>query len=128
MSLPPGFEKGNEPNNVCKLRKSLYGLKQSLRAWFECFGKAVKSCGYCQSHADYTMFYKHNKEGKVAILIVYMDDIILTGDDIEELKRLKKKLATAFEIKDLGTLKYFLGIEFARSKEGIFACPTHVLT
>ena len=66
------------------------------------------------------MFYKHNKEGRFAILIVYIDDIILTEDDIEELERLKNELAATFEIKDLGTLKYFLGMEFARSKEGIF--------
>ena len=66
------------------------------------------------------MFYKHNKDGKIVILIVYMDDIVLTGSDKEELERLKRRLATEFEIKDLGALKYFLGMEFARSKEGIF--------
>ena len=66
------------------------------------------------------MFYKHSNEGRIAILIVYVDDIILTGDDRGELERFKKRLANDFEIKDLGTLKYFLGIEFFRSKEGIF--------
>ena len=94
--------------------------KQSPKAWFERFGKAVKSCGYCQSQADHTMFYKHNKDGKIVILIVYMDDIVLTGSDKEELERLKIRLAEEFEIKDLGALKYFLGMELARSKEGIF--------
>ncbi|XP_059635870.1 uncharacterized mitochondrial protein AtMg00810-like [Cornus florida] len=69
---------------------------------------------------DHTMFYKHGEEGKIAVLIVYVDDIILTGDDIEELTRLKKKLAKDFEVKDLGALKYFLGMEFVRSREGIF--------
>ena len=66
------------------------------------------------------MFYKHNREDKVAILIIYVDVIVLTGNDNEELEILKKRLAADFEIKDLGALKYFLGIEFARSKEGIF--------
>ena len=66
------------------------------------------------------MFYKHSKEGKIAILIVYVDDILLTGDDIAELERLKKGLAKNFKIEDLGALKYFLGMEFDRSKEGIF--------
>jgi len=120
MSLPPGFEEHLGDGKVCRLRKSLYGLKQSPRAWFERFGKAVKGHGYTQSQADHTMFYKHSKEGKIAILIVYVDDIILTGDDLDELKRLKNVLANDFEIKDLGTLKYFLGMEFARSKKGIF--------
>ena len=66
------------------------------------------------------MFYKHSNEGKVVILIVYVDDIVLTGDDCNELEKLNGKLAEEFEIKDLEALKYFLGMEFARSKEGIF--------
>ena len=74
------------------------------------------------------MFYKHSREGKVTILIVYEDDIILTGDDNAELENLKKGLAKDFEIKDLGTLKYFLGMEFARFEEGIFVlnASTHL--
>ncbi|KAJ9678560.1 hypothetical protein PVL29_020667 [Vitis rotundifolia] len=116
MSPPPGFGVGK----VCKLKKSLYGLKQLPRAWFERFGKVIKHYGYTQSQADHTMFYKHSNEGKVVILIVYVDDIVLTGDDCNELEKLKGKLVEDFEIKDLGTLKYFLGMEFARSKEGIF--------
>jgi len=109
---------GNE--RVCRLKKSLYGLKQSPRAWFERFGKVIKRYAYIQSQADHTMFYKHSNDGKIAILIVYVDDIVLTGDDCDELAKLKKKLAEEFEIKDLGALKYFLGMEFARSREGIF--------
>ena len=66
------------------------------------------------------MFYRHTGEWKVAILIVYVDNIILTGNDNKELERLKKVLAKEFEIKNLGNLKYFLGMEFTRSKKGIF--------
>lgn len=80
----------------------------------------MKLNGYTQSQADHTMFYKHSKEGKVVILIIYVDDIVLIWSDHCELEALKKKLAEEFEIKDLGSLKYFLGMEFARSKEGIF--------
>ena len=120
MSFPPGFEKKFGEGKVCKLKTSLYGLKQSSRAWFEHFRKVVKGHGYCQSQADHTMFYKHSREAKVTILIVYMDDIILTDDDRCELDKLNKELAKDFEIKDLGALKYFLGMEIARSKEGIF--------
>ncbi|XP_071920664.1 uncharacterized protein [Coffea arabica] len=119
MSLPPGFVDKYGVGKVCKLKKSLYGLKQSPRAWFERFNKAVQKFGFLQSQADHTLFYRHSKEGKVAILIVYVDDIILTGDDCGGLENLKKFLAKEFEIKDLGNLKYFLGMEFARSKEGI---------
>lgn len=77
----------------------------------------MKRYGYCQSQTDHTMFYKHNREGKVAILIVYVDDIVLIGDDNEELERLKKRLATEFEIKDLGILKYFLEWSFLDPKK-----------
>ncbi|KAL9447690.1 hypothetical protein AB3S75_015212 [Citrus x aurantiifolia] len=120
MSLPPGFEKSLGSDKVCRLIKSLYGLKQSPRAWFERFGKAVISYGFLQSQGGHTIFYKHSKDGKIAILIVYVDDIILTGDDETELAALKQRLAKKFQTKDLGVLKYFLGMEFARSKEGIF--------
>ena len=119
MSLPLDFEGKHGKNEVFRLRKSLYVLKQLSRAWFGRFGKAVISHGYSQSQADKTMFYKHSNEGKIVILIIYVDDIILTGDDTTELERLKKVLANDFEIKDLGPLKYFLGMEFAISKKSI---------
>ena len=73
----------------------------------------MRKFGYNQSQGDHTMFFKHSKEGKRAILIVYVDDIILTRDDIAEIEKLKKALASELEIKDLGELKYFLGMEFA---------------
>ena len=66
------------------------------------------------------MFYKHSRYGKIVILIGYVDDTILTDHDNVELEKLKRKLANDFEINDLGTLKYFIGMEFARFKEGIF--------
>ncbi|KAA0053629.1 Beta-galactosidase [Cucumis melo var. makuwa] len=105
--------------NVCKLHKSLYGLKQSPRAWFDRFTTFVKSQGYSQGHSDHTLFTKASKTGKIAILIMYVDDIVLTGDDQTEISQLKQRMGDEFEIKDLGNLKYFLGMEVARSKEGI---------
>ena len=118
MDIPPGFSEGNE-GKVCKLKKSLYGLKQSPRAWFDRFTRVVKGQGYNQGQSDHTMFTRHSEDGKRTILIVYVDDIILTGDNLVEIERLKKVLATEFEVKDLGELRYFLGMEVARSKKGI---------
>ena len=86
------------------LKKSLYGLKQSPRAWFENFTRLVKDQGYAQAQSDHTMFVKHSEKGKIAILIVYVDDIVLTGDYLIEMEWLKKSLASSFEIKDLRTL------------------------
>ena len=67
MSPPPGFEKVFGQHKVCKLKKSLYGLKKSLRAWFERFGKVVKCYGYHQSKANHTMFYNHSEKGKISV-------------------------------------------------------------
>ncbi|RVW28219.1 Retrovirus-related Pol polyprotein from transposon RE1 [Vitis vinifera] len=119
MEILPGFQESMAKNQVCKLQKSLYGLKQSPRAWFDRFTKAVLKLGYKQGQADHTLFVKKSHAGKMAILIVYVDDIILSGNDMEELQKLKKYLSEEFEVKDLGNLKYFLGMEVARSRKGI---------
>ncbi|BBH05042.1 HXXXD-type acyl-transferase family protein [Prunus dulcis] len=120
MDSPPGCKMGpNTSNMVCKLRKSLYGLKQSPRAWFGKFSKSMKDFGYKQSNSDHTLFLKH-KKGKVTALIVYVDDMVVTGNDPVEKAALQHHLASEFEMKDLGALKYFLGIEVARSEQGIF--------
>ena len=74
MSLPPGFGKQLGSHKVCRLKKSLYSLNQSPRTWFERFGKTVKGHGYTQSQADHTLFYRHSKEGKISILIVFVDE------------------------------------------------------
>jgi hypothetical protein len=118
MEIPPGFSTPKTSGKVCKLRKSLYGLKQSPHAWFDRFRHAVCDMGYKQCNGDHTLFYKHS-ECRIAILAVYVDDIIITGDDEVEISRLKKSLSKEFEVKDLGQLKYFLGIEVARSPKGV---------
>ncbi|KAJ0938845.1 putative RNA-directed DNA polymerase [Helianthus annuus] len=101
------------------VKKSLYGLKQSPRAWFGRFTLAMKGYGFKQSNSDHTLFIK--QRGRlVTCLIVYVDDMIITRNDKEEMTKLKESLFREFEMKDLGRLKYFLGIEVLRSKRGIF--------
>ncbi|KAL6327175.1 hypothetical protein AAG906_015214 [Vitis piasezkii] len=94
MMLPPRFCKEQEETRVCKLKKSLYGLKQSHRAWIP------------TGQLDHTMFFKHSNDGRMTILIVYIDDIILTGDDTGEVERLKKVLATEFEHAGMQAKRY----------------------
>jgi hypothetical protein len=79
----------------------------------------MKKYGFQQSNSDHTLFLKHNK-GRVTALIIYVDDMIITGNDTEEISKIQRQLGTEFEMKNLGGLKYFLGIEVARSNEGIF--------
>ncbi|RVW66052.1 Retrovirus-related Pol polyprotein from transposon RE1 [Vitis vinifera] len=120
MDLPPGcMVSEKQCQKVCKLKKSLYGLKQSPRAWFGRFTKSMRAFGYRQSNSDHTLFLK-KQHGKITALIVYVDDMVVTRNDPEERKALQNYLSREFEMKDLGPLKYFLGIEVSRSSEGIF--------
>jgi hypothetical protein len=118
MEIPHGYSKPEMVGKVCRLRKSLYGLKQSPRACFDRFRRALCGMGFKQCNGDHTVFYKHSGR-KIVVLVVYVDDIIITGDDEVEIKCLKGKLSREFEVKDLGQLKYFLGIEIARNPNGI---------
>ncbi|KAL6277717.1 hypothetical protein ACE6H2_021318 [Prunus campanulata] len=117
MDLPPGVPE--RTGMVCRLKRALYGLKQSPRCWFGRFALSMRKFGYKQSNSDHTLFLKHKKD-KVTALIIYVDDMILTGSDDDEIDKLKKYLSSEFEMKELGELKYFLGIEVARSDQGIF--------
>ena len=109
----------------CVTSRSLYIVLNNRRELgLTDFSQAIVRYGFRQSQGDHTLFIKHSSQGKVRALIVYIDDIVLTGDDLEKMARLKTYLAKEFEIKDLGKLKYFLRIDVARSKEGIFI-PQH---
>ena len=119
MEAPPGFSEDFQSNEVYKLKKELYGLKRSSRAWFKRFTVAMKRYRYKQSNSDHTLFLKR-KGDLITCLIIYVDDMIITGSDIEEIAQLKNNLFREFEMKDLGGLKYLLGIEVLRSNKGIF--------
>lgn len=101
MDVPPGLESGENQGKVCKLLKSLYGLKQSPRAWFDRLTQVLKRHGFSQGQTDHTMFTKHSSDGRIVVMIIYVDDIIITGDLFREITRLK------------------IGMEVARSKQGI---------
>ncbi|RVW95735.1 Retrovirus-related Pol polyprotein from transposon TNT 1-94 [Vitis vinifera] len=109
------------PEYVCKLRKALYGLKQAPRAWYGKIAEFLTQSGYSVTPADSSLFVKANG-GKLAIVLVYVDDLIITGDDVEEIFRTKENLSVRFEMKELGQLKHFLGLEVDRTNEGIFLC------
>ncbi|XP_073119562.1 uncharacterized protein [Henckelia pumila] len=117
MHLPPGFRRQGEPL-VCRLHKSLYGLKQASREWFHKFLSSITNFGFHQSQADHSLFTKVRGNSFTAILL-YVDDMIITGNSPEAIDNVKAFLASCFKLKDLGLLKYFLGIEIARSKMGI---------
>ena len=119
MEQPPGFVVQGEYGLVCKLRRSLYGLKQSPQTWFGKFNHIVQLFGLKRSEADHSVFYCHSSSGKCVYLIVYVDDIVITGNAATKIVQLKEHLFSHFQTKDLGYLKYFLGIEVAQSGDGV---------
>lgn len=109
MQQPPGFVDEGESHQVCLLMKALYGLRQSPRAWFEKLSRLLLNCGFTRNVSDYSVFVKSSTAGCV-ILVVYVDDIILSGSNKLGIEETEQLLASQVHIKDLGGLKYFLGI------------------
>ena len=119
MEQPPKFVAQGEIVRVCRLRKSLYGLKQSPRAWFGNFSEVIEKFGMQKSKSNHYVFYRNSQEG-IILLVVYVDDIIIIENDMTGISSLKSFLHGQFHTKDLGMLKYFLGVEVMRRKRGIF--------
>ncbi|KAF5815624.1 putative RNA-directed DNA polymerase [Helianthus annuus] len=117
MSLPEGyFTEGK--NKVCKLIKSLYGLKQAPRKCNEKLTNVLLNVGFVQSVCDHSL-YTLSKNSVFIILLVYVDDIVITGNNNVEIEKVKQMLSDTFHIKDLGILKYFLGIEVLYGEHGL---------
>ena len=112
------FVHSQYPNHVCKLNKSLYGLKQVPRQWFTCLYASLIQLGFTGSKTYTSLFY-YNKNGQTIFCLVYVDDIILTGNDSTHVQSLINFLKQQFALKDLGTLHYFLGIEVLWSSNGV---------
>jgi len=119
--LPPPCLILPQSNQVCKLTKSLYGLKQASRQWFAKLSFFLISIGFIQSKSDHSLFIKKTNVAFTA-LFVYVDDVILAENSLANIDEVKQALNKTFKIKDLGELKYFLGLEVARSKHGIYLC------
>jgi hypothetical protein len=117
LRLPQGL-KIEDATLVCKLRKSLYGLKQASREWNHKLTTFLIDLGYLQSKSDHSLFSKQ-KLGKLTFILVYVDDLLVAGEDEEEIEDIKRELDQRFSIKDLGKAKFFLGMELARTNKGI---------
>lgn len=116
MEAPKGIP--SPANKVCRIKKSLYGLKQACRQWFNKLSNTLMSLGYQQSKNDYSLFTKKSSTN-ITIIVVYVDDIILIGSNPAEIEHVKQHLNSYFGIKDLGTLHYFLGLEASYIPQGV---------
>jgi hypothetical protein len=117
MCSPPGY---SVPEGMaCHLRCSLYGLKQAPRAWFQRFTSVVTAAGFFASAHDPALFVHVSPHGRT-LLLLYVDDMIITGDDSEYIAFVKAHLSDQFLMSDLGHLRYFLGIEISSTPERFF--------
>jgi len=116
MVQPEGFIEQGQEQKVCKLNRSIYGLKQASRSWNMRFDTAVKSYGF-EQNVDEPCVYKRIINSTVAFLVLYVDDILLIGNNVGYLTDIKNWLATQFQMKDMGEAQYVLGIQIVRNRK-----------
>nr|GEU66661.1 retrotransposon protein, putative, Ty1-copia subclass [Tanacetum cinerariifolium] len=115
MAQPEGFENGKYPKRVCKTQKAIYGLKQASRSWNLCFHEKVTQFGFSRSEDTSCVYVKVN--GSVVVFVVlYVDDILLIGNDIPTLQNIKDWLGKCFAMKDLRDAAYILGIKIYKDR------------
>lgn len=110
MTQPPGFINKHHPTKVCRLHKSLYGFRQSPRAWYERLGNFLKQIGFISTASDASLFLRITRNSQIYML-VYVDDIIVTGSSTSDITQLIQTLSKEFKLKDMGKLQFFLGME-----------------
>ena len=116
MMQPEGFMAKGQQQEVYKLLSSIYGLKQASRSWNLRFDETIKTYGF-EKNVDEPCVYKYIKEKKVFFLVLYVDDILLIGNDVETLSNVKKWLAEQFQMKYLGEASYIIGIQIIRDRK-----------
>ena len=123
MTQPQGFVDPERPHLVCRLHKSIYGLKQAPRAWFIRIANYLLGLGFTSSLADPSLFTRHHRNS-ILILLIYVDDMLVTGNNYEDISHLMMDLNRVFLMKDLGPLHYFLGIEVRRTRNDLYLTQT----
>eukprot|EP00253_Pinus_taeda_P013773 PITA_13773 len=119
VEQPPGYEVDGQEHKVCKLKKALYGLKQAPRAWYNIIDAYLIENGFDKCDGEPTLYIKEN-DGKILIVVLYVDDLIFTSNDASLIADFKAVMKSEFEVTDLGFLRYFLGIEVDQSENGVF--------
>lgn len=113
-----GFVIHSKESHVCKLKKALYGLKQAPRVWYERIDNYLKSLGFHKSSADSNLYFKV-VGSQPLILVLYVDDLFLTREE-QQMTWCKRELTSKFEMKDLGLMHYFLGLEVWQKSNEVF--------
>lgn len=119
VAQPPGFQVPNAEDKVCKLKKALYGLKQAPRAWYKRIDSFFLEHGFYRSKSEANL-YVLSEEAKRVLIVLYVDDLVITGDHEENIRKTQEWLSQEFEMTDLGLLHYCLGIEVWQKPHNIF--------
>lgn len=120
VKQPQGYQKKGEEDKVYKLRKALYGLRQTPRAWYSKIESYFLKEGFEKCPLEHTLFIKVGENGMILIVSLYVDDLIFTGNNSDMFEEFKKSMKGEFDITDLGKMSYFLGVEVIQSSDGIF--------
>ena len=118
VEQPEGFEVPGKEDFVCLLRKTLYGLKQSPRAWFQLIASVLVDFDFQQCDSDPCIFIHKNEKGEQTYIALYVDDLLIAGDNEEDIATIKRRLSERFEMKDLGIASKFLGMEIEYGEDG----------
>ena len=118
-----GFVKQGQEHHVCRLKKALYGLKQAPRSWYEKVDSFFVEHGFHRSLNDPNLYTKYNNQGQIIFISLYVDDMIITGNADDLIRGIKRLMAQIFEMKDLGSLHYCLGLEVCRDTGQTFLTP-----
>jgi hypothetical protein len=118
IEQPQGFEVHSRDTHVCRLKKALYGLKKSPRAWYARMDNYLTRLGFSKTHANPNLYYKVVDNAPV-ILLLYVDDLFITSED-SLIIQCKKELASEFDMKDLGLMHYYLGLEVRHKRDEVF--------
>eukprot|EP00253_Pinus_taeda_P026180 PITA_26180 len=119
MTQPPGFKIAGQEQKVCRLAKALYGLKQAPRAWYMKIDQYLTDHGFQRSPSDANLYIK-NTDDDILFVVVYVDDLIITGSSAHLIHEIKQDLCRNFDMTDLGLLHYCLGIEVWQTENNIF--------
>lgn len=119
VTQPPGFVIKGEEHRVYKLRKALYGLKQAPRAWNLKIDSSLLQLGFQKCTSEYGLYIRYSNVD-LLIVCLYVDDLLITGSNEEDITHFKGRMMAEFEMSDLGEMSYFLGMEFESTKSGIF--------
>jgi ATP-binding cassette subfamily B (MDR/TAP) protein 1 len=115
MVQPEGFVDPKDANKVCKLQRSIYGLKQASRSWNLCFDEVIKDFGFVQNTEE-SCIYKKMSGSSISFLVLYVDDILVIVNDVQMLNSVKEYLNSQFSMKDMGKVAYVLGIKIYRDR------------